>query len=76
MLDSLAPPLPAELIVVGVVWKSPELDGLRAARRLVTTQVEGKWEAAETVTILHPPASVLPGVRVALVIAGSDRRGS
>jgi Glycosyl hydrolase family 115/Gylcosyl hydrolase family 115 C-terminal domain len=76
VLTSLKAPLPASLIVVGVVGKAPELDMLRAAKRLVTTAVDGKWEAAETVTILNPPASVLPGVKNALVIAGSDRRGA
>ena len=76
MLTSLKGRLPANLIVVGVVGKAPEFDKLRAAHRLVTTAVEGKWEAAETVTILNPRASVLPGVKNALVIAGSDRRGA
>ncbi len=76
MLTSLKGRLPANLIVVGVVGHAPEFDKLRAAKRLVTTAIDGKWEAAETVTILTPPASVLPGVKNLLVIAGSDRRGA
>ena len=76
MLASLAKPLPANLIVVGVLGDAPEIEELRAAHRLVTAQVDGKWEAAETATILNPPASVLPGVHLALVVAGSDRRGA
>jgi Glycosyl hydrolase family 115/Gylcosyl hydrolase family 115 C-terminal domain len=76
ILTSLRGALPANLIIAGVLGKSPEMDKLRAAHRLVTTAVDGKWEAAETVTILNPPASVLPGVRLALVVAGSDRRGT
>jgi hypothetical protein len=76
MLTSLKGPLPANLIVVGVVGHAPELDKLRAAKLLVTAAIDGKWEAGETVTIPDPPASVLPGVKNALVVAGSDRRGA
>ncbi|HWB31700.1 MAG TPA: glycosyl hydrolase 115 family protein [Acidobacteriaceae bacterium] len=76
ILSSLAAPLPPDLIVVGVLGKTPEFDRLRAAHRLVTTSVDGKWEAAETVTILNPPRSVLPGVHNALIVAGADRRGT
>jgi len=76
LLTSLHGPLPANLIVVGVLGHAPELDKLRAAKRLVTTAVDGQWEAAEIVTILNPPASVLPGVRNALIIAAADRRGA
>ena len=76
ILTSLAAPLPANLIIVGVLGKSPEMDSLRTAHRLVTTAVEGKWESAETVTILNPPSNILRGVHLALVIAASDRRGA
>ena len=76
ILTSLAAPLPANLIVVGVLGHAPEIDSLRAAHRLVTTAVDGKWEAAETATILNPPPALLPGVHLALVIAASDRRGA
>jgi hypothetical protein len=76
MLTSLKGPLPANLIVVGVLGKTPEFDKLRAAKHLVTTAIDGQWEAAETVTILNPPATVLRGVKQALVIAAPDRRGA
>ncbi len=76
MLTSLRAPLPANLIVAGVLGNSPEIDRLRAAHALATTAVDGKWEAAETVTIVNPPARILPGVRMVLVVAGSDRRGT
>jgi hypothetical protein len=76
LLTSLAAPLPQNLIVVGVLGKMPEFNRLRAEHRLVTTQIDGQWEAAETVTILNPPHDILPGVHEALVIAGADRRGA
>ena len=72
MLTSLAAPLPAELIVVGVLGKSAEIDKLVAARKLDAATVSGKWEAAVTTVVASP----LPGVKRALVITGSDRRGA
>ena len=88
ILTSLDGPLPANLILVGVLGQSPEIDQLRAANRLVTTAIEGKWEASETATILNPQINAqskrqskgqpnfLPGVQLALVIAANDRRGA
>ena len=72
MLTSLAAPLPAELIVVGVLGQSPEIDKLVAARKLDAATVSGKWEAAVTTVVASP----MPGVKRALVITGSDRRGA
>ena len=72
ILTSLTAPLPAELIFVGVLGKSPEIDRLRAARKLDAVAVDGKWESAVTAVVAAP----MPGVRSALVIAGSDRRGA
>jgi hypothetical protein len=76
MLTTLAAPLPQNLIIVGVLGKTPEFDRLRAAHRLVTTQIDGKWESAETATLLNPPKDLFPGVHEVLVIAGADRRGA
>ncbi len=63
-----------------MLGKSPEIDRLRTAHRLVTTAIDGKWEAAETVTILNPQPKGQPnflrGVHLVLVIAASDRRGA
>jgi hypothetical protein len=72
MLTSLAAPLPAELILVGVLGRSPELEALVRARKLNVDAVAGKWEAAVTSTVNTP----MPGVRRALIILGSDRRGA
>ena len=51
MLTSLATPLPANLIVVGVLGKSPEIDKLVSARKLDASAVAGKWEAAVTAVV-------------------------
>jgi hypothetical protein len=72
LLSSLAKPLPANLILVGVLGHSPEIDRLAAAHRIDTTSVVGQWESALTTVVSKP----LPGVAFALVIAASDRRGA
>jgi hypothetical protein len=71
ILTSLAAPLPANLILVGVYGQSPEIDHLTATHMLFAEIVSGKWESAVTSIVSEP----LPGVHHALVILGSDRRG-
>jgi hypothetical protein len=72
ILTSLAAPLPADLILVGVLGESPEIDALVTKRKLDASAVASKWEAAVTTVVASP----MSGVRRALVIAGSDRRGA
>ncbi|MBB5729677.1 glycosyl hydrolase 115 family protein [Sphingomonas prati] len=64
--------LPDRMIVVGTIGHSPLIDRMIATGKLDVTGVTGKWEAFVVQTIANP----LPGVREALVIAGSDRRGA
>ena len=61
-----------EPLIVGVVGQSTVLDRLKRAGKLDTRAIEGKWESALTIVVEHP----LPGVRRALIVAGSDRRGA
>ncbi|HWC97021.1 MAG TPA: glycosyl hydrolase 115 family protein [Candidatus Sulfopaludibacter sp.] len=72
VLASLPSPLPASLILVGVYGQSPEIDRLQATRKIVGQSVAGNWESATTSVVLSP----MSGVRRALVVAGSDRRGA
>jgi hypothetical protein len=72
VLTSLAAPLPDEIVIAGVLGESPEIDRMRAAGKIDVAGVDGKWESAVTAVVQRP----LPGVRRALVIAGSDRRGA
>ena len=60
------------LVVIGTIGASPVVDGLIAQGRLNVSEVKGSWEASVTQVIDRP----LPGVDRALVIAGSDRRGT
>jgi hypothetical protein len=72
ILNSLTPSTHGDLVIVGVVGQSATLDRLERAGKLDTRAIEGKWESAVTTVVERP----LPGVRRALVIAGSDRRGA
>jgi hypothetical protein len=72
VLRSLDGPLPSQLILIGVIGHSPEIDRLIATRKLDVSRVAGRWEAAVTAVVNAP----MPGVKRALVIAGADRRGA
>lgn len=60
------------LVLVGTLGASPVIDRLVARGRLDVSRVKGRWEASVTQVVEYP----LPGVDRALVIAGSDRRGT
>jgi hypothetical protein len=60
------------LVIIGTIGHSPLLDRLRKEGHLNTSAIDGKWESAITAVVQHP----FPNVESALVIAGSDRRGT
>jgi len=64
--------LSARAVLVGTLGKSPVIDGLVSQGKLDTTGVTGKWESFVIQAVNNP----VPGVTRALVIAGSDRRGT
>jgi hypothetical protein len=59
-------------VIVGTLGKSPVIDRLAAEGKLATNGVSGQWESCVLQIVENP----LPGVARALVIAGSDRRGT
>lgn len=61
-----------DVILIGTIGKSVLIDDLIRRHKLDVTGVAGKWESAVT-TIVDQP---MPGIRRALVIAGSDKRGT
>lgn len=64
---------PAKFVVlIGTIGKSPVLAELIKRKKLNVADVEGKWETFIIETIENP----LPGVDRALVIVGSDKRGT
>lgn len=60
------------LIIIGTLGKNNLIDQLVSQRKLDVTNIQGKWEAHITQTVQNP----FPGVKQALVIVGSDKRGT
>ena len=58
--------------VVGTLGKSPRIDKLVKSGKLLTAGVAGKWESYVRQVVANPE----PGIDEALVIAGSDKRGT
>ncbi len=71
-VGSTRDPLPRVCVIAGTLGRSPAVDALAAAGRIDVGDVRGKWETFG-MTVVPSPA---PGVDRALVIAGSDRRGT
>ena len=60
------------LIIIGTLGHSRTIDQLAADGKLDVSGVRGEWESY----VLQVVKSPVPGVEKALVIAGSDRRGT
>ncbi|MGI5149374.1 glycosyl hydrolase 115 family protein [Plantactinospora sp. CA-294935] len=65
-------PTNGEAVLVGTIGKSRLIDGLVSGGKLDVSTVRGKWETSLQQVVDNP----LPGVSKALVIAGSDQRGT
>jgi hypothetical protein len=65
-------PQASSVILVGTLGQSPLIDGLVKEGKINVSEISGKWEAYIGAVVDNP----LPGVTQALVIAGSDRRGT
>jgi hypothetical protein len=59
-------------ILAGTLGKSAMIDGLAKAGKIKTDAIAGKWESFIIATVVQP----MPGLDQALVIAGSDKRGT
>lgn len=60
------------IIIAGTLGKSPLIDRLVSKKLLDEMELKGKWEKFIIQTVKNP----LPGVESALVVAGSDKRGT
>jgi hypothetical protein len=67
-----APEATGQVLIVGTLGQSPLIDAVVAHARLDLETLPGSWERWLRVTVESP----LPGVERALVIIGSDRRGT
>ncbi len=61
-----------EIVLAGVLGESKAIDRLVRSGKLKVPGLAGQWEAYRQVVVDRP----FPGVRRALVIVGSDRRGA
>lgn len=59
-------------VLIGTLGKSPLIDAIVKSGKLDVSRIRGKWESYIIATVERP----LPDVRSALVIIGSDRRGT
>ena len=60
------------VVIIGTIGRSAVVDRLIHSGKLDVTSIAGKWESFVIQTITAP----FPGVNSALVIAGSDKRGT
>lgn len=71
-LSTAATPPSVRPVIIGTVGKCALIDALIASGKLSATDLAGKWESFVITTVDEP----FPGVDQALVIAGSDKRGT
>ena len=64
--------MPVHAVIVGTLGRSPLIDRLVTSGKLDASALRGSWETFLIETMDAP----LPGLERALVIAGSDRRGT
>jgi hypothetical protein len=60
------------VVIIGTIGSNPIIDGLIKKKKIDVSAIEGKWEASLTLVVEKP----FEGVDKALVIVGSDRRGT
>ena len=65
-------PCAARPVIIGTVGKCAAIDALIASGKLDASDLKGKWESFVITTVSQP----VPGMEQALVIAGSDKRGT
>ncbi|HEY4354619.1 MAG TPA: glycosyl hydrolase 115 family protein [Acidobacteriaceae bacterium] len=61
-----------EIILIGTLGHDTLIDSLVLNGKLKASDIQGKWESAATAIVQNP----FPGVTRALVISGSDKRGT
>lgn len=72
LLNSNAARMSQHIVIAGTVGKSSGIDRLVQNKKLNVTGIKGRWERY-TIQLVNNP---YPNVKQALVIAGSDRRGT
>ena len=62
----------SECVIIGSIKKSEIIKELIRKKKIDVSEIRGRWESCLILTVNNP----LPGIDRALVIAGSDRRGT
>ena len=62
----------AVAIIAGTIGNSTLIDNLIKAGKVDDSKIRGQWEAFSSQVVANP----IPGIQSALVIAGSDKRGT
>ena len=65
-------PISSECVIIGSIEESKFIKELVRKKKIDVSEIEGRWESCLIQTVNNP----LPGINKALVIAGSDRRGT
>ncbi|HBQ58920.1 MAG TPA: glycosyl hydrolase, partial [Balneolaceae bacterium] len=71
-MQSTGIPHGPRFVMAGTIGKSPEIDALIESGKLDVSAIEGEWEAYQIQVVENP----FEGIEEALVIAGSDKRGT
>lgn len=69
---SSEPVLPNLPVIIGTIGKNKHIDELIKSKKINANDLKNKWESFVIATVEKP----FPGVEQALVIAGSDKRGT
>ena len=69
---SSEPVLPNLPVIIGTIGKNKHIDELIKLKKINVNDLKNKWESFVIATVEKP----FPGVEQALVIAGSDKRGT
>lgn len=72
VLSSSTNGITGSIILGGTLGKSSLIDGLVASGKLDVSGIRGNWECYRLAHVANP----LPGIAEALVVVGSDRRGT
>ena len=65
-------PKAKEIVIIGTIGKNPTVENLIINNKLNVDTISGKWDTYLIQTIDRP----LPGIDRALVIVGSNKRGT
>lgn len=71
-IKSVDEDFPKNIVIIGTLGKNPLIDSLIISKKLNVSTIQNKWESFQIETIRNP----FPNVENALIIVGSDRRGT